>query len=670
MQTLTHTHQVIRELVQARAFVELTRFFDRLEAQWYQAPPGEFPAYLAALEGHMFADLDNQGDKAPSQVLKAWVDACPKAYHPHVVMGMHCFHRACRVQADGQPNAARVLAVGQICETATAHLLQALERSAQPLAAAIGMLRVSAQLREPGWLAELFNGRPARYRPSAHADVEVQEAAAPLLVRHGVQPLAELPSSLPACLAKRTYQDIQDPRYYWLRHALGLRPGCFEAIQALAIYLLPRSGAGADALELLASGPLCAGWDERLRNALRWMAVEEQLLLPAADQLQAVATWQQLFDAWAQRPLRPRERAVLLAWQGALRCTALHDQAGAIGDFAASLACNADHGAIGAMGEPFRCLAELILRDGLADQQQLLRRALERLCDGRCHAGACALRAAGHCFGLWGLPRSAEQARAWSQRAVKRQLAGHAPGFTVLAAARLLLAANRHEVAVYLYERCAELNLPGAALGLYDLYCGGQANTPQEYIDRQAAEHWLRRAVAAGSRRAKYKLACLRMKGSEDLSERSAMLAVRHLLVDALGDSQTNARARLHLGILLRQFGNSRERAEAVAYLLSLVEHPDLGIAARASAELGLAWMQGRGTRKQSRFAAIEWANRAASLQPTDAAIARIQAEILNSHNRVKTVFTQCGAALLRGTLHASELPPRPPELNALRVSA
>lgn len=323
MQTLTHTHQVIRELVQARAFVELTRFFDRLEAQWYQAPPGEFPAYLAALEGHMFADLDNQGDKAPSQVLKAWVDACPKAYHPHVVMGMHCFHRACRVQADGQPNAARVLAVGQICETATAHLLQALERSAQPLAAAIGMLRVSAQLREPGWLAELFNGRPARYRPSAHADVEVQEAAAPLLVRHGVQPLAELPSSLPACLAKRTYQDTQDPRYYWLRHALDLRPGCFEAIQALAIYRLPRSGAGADALELLASGPLCASWDERLRNALRWMAVEEQLLLPAADQLQAVATWQQLFDAWAQRPLRPRERAVLLAWRGALRCTAL-----------------------------------------------------------------------------------------------------------------------------------------------------------------------------------------------------------------------------------------------------------------------------------------------------------------------------------------------------------
>lgn len=132
MQTLTRTRQVIRELVHANSFIELTRFFDSLEAQWRQAPPGEFPAYLAALEGHMLVDLENQGDRALSQVLKAWVDACPKAYHPQVVMGMHCFHRACQVQEDGQCNAARLLAVEQICETATAYLLRAMDRSAQP----------------------------------------------------------------------------------------------------------------------------------------------------------------------------------------------------------------------------------------------------------------------------------------------------------------------------------------------------------------------------------------------------------------------------------------------------------------------------------------------------------------------------------------------------------
>lgn len=659
MQTLTRTRQVIRELVQASAFVELNRFFDSLEARWRQAPFGEFPAYLAAIEGHMLVDLENQGDRALSQALKAWIDACPKAYHPQVVMGMHCFHRACQVQGGGQRNAARVLAVEQMCETATAHLLRAMDRSAQPVAAAIGMLRISAQLREPGWLIELFQGHPARYRPSAHADVEVQEAAAPLLVKHGVFPLAELPQALPPCLGRRVDHENEDPRYYWLRHALVARPGCFEAIQAIAVYLQPRWGGSFDALELLANGPLCSTWDESLRNALRWMAVECRLMLPHANPLQAVAEWQPVFESWSQRPKRPRESAVVLAWRGALRSRAVQDHAGAMRDFAASFACNTDHGAIRAMGEPFRCLVELILRKGMTDEKHLLRSAIERLCEGRSHAGACALRAAGHRFGLWGLPRSVEQARLWSQRAVKRQCAGQAPGLEVLEVAKLLWAANRHEVACYLYERCAELNLPGAALGLYELHNGGLANTPAHYLDDEAAEYWLQRAVEAGSRQAKYNLACLRMDGDEDLSERSAMLAVRQLLVDALGNAQTNARARLHLGILLRQFGEAQERAEAVTYLLSLVEYPDPWIAGRASAELGLAWMQGRGTRKQSRFAAIEWANRAARLQPGDTAIEDIQAEILNSHNRVKTLFTQCGAALFRGTLHASELPPK-----------
>lgn len=178
-------------------------------------------------------------------------------------MGMHCFHRACQVQGAGQRNAARLLAVEQICETATAHLLRAMDRCAQPVAAAIGMLRISAQLREPGWLIELFQGQPARYRPSAHADVEVQEAAAPLLVKHGLLPLAELPQALPACLSRRVDHENEAPRYYWLRHALVARPGCYEAIQALADYLLPRWGASFDALELLANGPLCEAWMKR-----------------------------------------------------------------------------------------------------------------------------------------------------------------------------------------------------------------------------------------------------------------------------------------------------------------------------------------------------------------------------------------------------------------------
>ena len=155
-------------------------------------------------------------------------------------------------------------------------------------------------------------------------------------------PLAELPQALPHYLGKRVDHENEDPRYYWLRHALIARPGCFEAIQALAVYLLPRWGGSLDAFELLVNGPLCATWDERLRNALRWMAVEGRLKLPQADKVQAVADWQHVFEDWSQRPLRPRERAVVLAWRGALHSRALGDHAGAMRDFAASVACNAD----------------------------------------------------------------------------------------------------------------------------------------------------------------------------------------------------------------------------------------------------------------------------------------------------------------------------------------
>ncbi|MNM54969.1 hypothetical protein D3C81_660990 [compost metagenome] len=662
MQTLTRTRQTIRELVQASAFVELNRFFDILEVRWRQSLPGEFPAYLEAVEGHMLVDWDSQGDKALTQILKAWIDACPRAYHPQVVMGFHCFSRACHIRSKAAADAISAesrLAADQVCELGAAHLLRAMGRSAQPVAAAIGMLRISAHFAEPGWLLELFNGQPARFSPSAHADVEVQEAAAPLLVKYGLLPLAELPQALPACLGERAEQGREDAQHYWLRHALGAFPGCFEALQARAAYLLPRWGGSYAAIEQLASGPLCERWSEEQRNALRWLAIEDQLELPHAGQSQSIAAWQQVFMAWSLRPLRPRERATLLAWRGALRCGAQHDYAGGLRDFVVCVNLYPDLGFAPAIGQPFRSFVCLMLFHGVKDDQQAFRIAIERLCESHSHPAACALRAVGHWFGLWGFQCSNEQARVWSQAAVKRQCGRQGPGLDVLEVARLLWAANLHEAAFYLYERSAELSLPEAALSLHDLHRGALTNTPEQYLDTRAAEYWLLRAVETGCKQAKYALACRRMQSAEALNERSAMLAVRRLLSDALGNVQTAASARLQLGILLRQFGEPQEQAEAVEYLLGLVEHPDDWIAARASAELGLAWMQGQGTRKQSRFAAIEWINRAVALQPADNDIEHIQAEILNSHNRVKTLFTLCGATLFRGTLHPSELPPK-----------
>ncbi len=64
--------------------------------------PGDCPAYLEAVQGYML-DWDSQGGKALTQTLKAWIDACPKAYHPHVVMGFHCFSHACQIRGQVGP---------------------------------------------------------------------------------------------------------------------------------------------------------------------------------------------------------------------------------------------------------------------------------------------------------------------------------------------------------------------------------------------------------------------------------------------------------------------------------------------------------------------------------------------------------------------------------------
>ncbi|AXM97463.1 DUF4034 domain-containing protein [Pseudomonas plecoglossicida] len=660
MQTLIRARQQIRERVQANEFVELDRYFDRLQSQWQQAPSGECPAYLEAVQGHMLVDWDVGGSKALTQLLKAWIYACPKAYHPQVAMGFHCFNRACRIRGIGAADAVsqeRRLAAEQACELGAAHFLRAMERSPQPVAAAIGMLQICAHFHEPGWLGELFRGQVARFRPNAHADVEVQEAAAPLLVNYGLAPLVELPQALPGCLEPRLTEG-ERAKDYWLRQALAWRPGCFEAVEACARYLTPRWGGSYEAIDELAGGPHCQNWDERLRNAIRWLAVEDAFWLPKADQSQHILAWQQTFEAWVKHDLRAKERATLLALRGALRYASLRDCPGALPDFVASVELYPDQGFVEAIGEPFHSFVCLVLFHGGQNVTAALRIAIERLCENRRQVAACALRAAGHQFGLWGFRQSAEQAQLWLDAAVNRQRGREGLGFDVLEVPRLLWAANLHEAAYFLYQQCAERKLPEAAAALYALHCGRLADTPDHYRDAASAAHWLLCAAQSGSQMAKYDLACQRMRDGDGLDERRAMLSVRRMLLDCLGNEQLDGRARLQLGILQRLHGDVREREEGVAFLLELVAFPDAGIAGRACAELGLAWMQGQGTRKQSRFAAIEWANRAVALQPDDPVIEQIRAQILNAHSVVKTFITVCGATLFRGDLEARDLPP------------
>ena len=116
--------------------------------------------------------------------------------------------------------------------------------------------------------------------------------------------------------------------------------------------------------------------------------------------------------------------------------------------------------------------------------------------------------------------------------------------------------------------------------------------------------------------------------------------------------------ARLRIGVLLRDHGTEQEQQEGVrAYLRPLVDEDHDWRAARASAEIALAYAHGRGARK-NRFAAIEWAQHASRLQPDDEGIDEIQSQVLNSHSLVKTIGTVFGAYMGRGGISAEDLPP------------
>ena len=134
---------------------------------------------------------------------------------------------------------------------------------------------------------------------------------------------------------------------------------------------------------------------------------------------------------------------------------------------------------------------------------------------------------------------------------------------------------------------------------------------------------------------------------------------VLRLFQGARESSRAEQRARIRIGILLRDFGTAEEQEIGVQYLRSLVDCDDDWVSARTSAEIALAYLRGQGV-KQSRFAAIEWAQHAVTQMPENEGIQEIQYEVLNSQSLVKSIGTVFGAFLGRGKVDAEDLPPRP----------
>ena len=201
---------------------------------------------------------------------------------------------------------------------------------------------------------------------------------------------------------------------------------------------------------------------------------------------------------------------------------------------------------------------------------------------------------------------------------------------------------------LFLTRQLADRRVADAASSMYDIHRGFRDNTPDSYLDD---------VVRASARRrlplAMYNMA-YRNIFDDELNRATAFCAC----FTAHARSRAPTLARLRIGVLLRDHGTEQEQQEGVrAYLRPAGGRDHDWRAARASAEIALAYAHGRGARK-NRFAAIEWAQHASRLQPDDEGIDEIQSQVLNSHSLVKTIGTVFGAYMGRGGISAEDLPP------------
>ncbi|OUM29153.1 hypothetical protein B8W70_13145 [Pseudomonas sp. 1239] len=664
MHNIPHIRLHLRDLVRTESFAELNSYFDALQAEWSSAEPGTHHYLDTARTGTLF---DFSVTPAPeiARFLQAWVAACPDAFHPRLFLGNYCYGRAGNIRGNGWANSVTDdcwLGAALACELSAVHLLAALERSPQPVAAGVTLMELCAHFHEPAWLNALFGGEPAKGMASDNQDPETLEMAVEHLAHYGLTPLQQAPTALPAGLPQRQAHEMDQGQDYWLHRVMEWRPDCLEALLNYANYLLPRWGGSYEDIEGFASGPLCAALSEAQRNAIRWLAfydIHEDY--PAKEEFNAAREYLEHFEAWLQRDLLPAYRGYALGYFGQFCSYSLDNQPRAMAMQVASVQAFPEGEYFRHVEGPFHSFVYLTMVANMADETGAFKVAVERMCAMNELGVPVAIKAVGHQFGLWGFDKDPQCVPALLDRA--RVLGEHDlgdSGLDIVSLPSFLWDGGRHDEGYFLAVQWGERGLPGAAYFLHEVHTGAREEAPQRYVDESESLRWLERGAQDGCPQSMFNLAWKKLFDDElDMRVRANLDEVLRLFEGARQSSRAEQRARIRIGILLRDFGTAEEQQTGVKYLRSLVDCDDDWVSARTSAEIALAYLRGQGV-QQSRFAAIEWAQHAVTQLPDNEGIQEVQYEVLNSHSLLKSVTSVFGAFLGRGRVGADDLPPKP----------
>ncbi|WP_454669241.1 DUF4034 domain-containing protein [Achromobacter kerstersii] len=640
----------LRQRLQSGQFDELDAILEPAALRWLDSK-GESFGYRWLLDQISDPQLSAAENLAR---LRAWREARPASYHAHLAYGNQWETIAGNIRSsntadyvDDEQWAGAMMAR----DHAVGAFLQAMALHERPVVAVQRTMRVCAYLGEPEWLAALAAGAPASHDAlQARWPAELWEQGLSLLAEHSGMGLAELPASLPAGLPARQTGDSDDPKTYWLRTSLALRPNDVGVLTTYLYFLYPRWGGSHDEMDAFINGPVCAGLTDAERDELRFHKEFDYLgcsaFYPDVDDDAQNAAFRDAFEQWLTLQLSAEQRAVALChyanfetmrarhvdddrdvhWDAALLQHAydLLAQACAVAPADIDLSDEAYPGTV------FTLQACLWFK-GMPDTHGLFRQILLRGARWGDDVEAVLLAAVGSQFGLFGLRTGELDTQALLERGFA--LDGKDRSFNLPQLGRNLWGDVSPEAAMFLWQEGAARERSDALMSLSELYAG-KIDADYAGIDKTAARDWLTRAAEAGHLVARNNLAYAAIDEGRDLAQgeyQTYRLWLENNWRVADRGSRMEAMAARNLSwLMLMHSGSDEDQRAALDRVLPWMwDQSDDGDRETAARSYAIAFMEGRGCEPNAYLAKV-WIARACALSPEDEYLQRLSGEINN----------------------------------------
>ncbi|TRM50207.1 DUF4034 domain-containing protein [Achromobacter sp. LC458] len=647
--TLLARRAQLREWLDAGQYDDLDALLEAAALRWLDSD-GESHGYRWML------DVISDPQRAPADNLarvRAWRDARPASYHAHLAYGNQWESIAGLIRSSNiadYVNDAQWAGAMMARDHAVAAFLHAMALHERPVVAVQRTMRVCAYLDEPDWLADLLEHGVAASHDGLQASwaPDVWEQALRLLDERSGMGLAELPASRPDGLPPRTPQDKDDPKTYWLRTSLALRPNDLSALISYLYFLYPRwNGSHAD-MQAFIDGPVCAGLTDAQREELRFYKELDYLGYPAfypeVDDDERNGAFCDAFEQWLTLDVSAELQCRALChyanfqtararredddgdvhWNAGLlqHAYALLTRACAVAPANIDLADDAYPGVL-------FTLQACVWFQGMPDAQRLFPLVLTRGAHWGDDVEAVLLAAVGSKFGLFGLQVDELDTQALLERGFA--LDGKDRSFNLAQLGRNLWGDVSPEAALFLWQEGARRQRADALMSLSELYAGKiDANYPG--IDKAAARNFLTQAAEAGDLIARNNLAYAAIDEGRDIAaheyqtyrgwlENNWRVADRGSRMEAMA-------ARNLSWLMLMHSGSEEDQRAALDSVLPWLWNQDHdGDRETAARSYAIAFMEGRGCEANAYLAHV-WIARALALSPDNEYLQRLSAEI------------------------------------------